>query len=108
MSARKQKAFLVGPALKRAVTALLHAGLQIKHIEFRNDGTFVIIPRQRKERDDVIAGSPAIARALGVSALTVRRMVHDGRLKAFQSGDASSPLKVRQSEIDRMNGGARQ
>ena len=104
MKRAKKKVVLGGPALKRAVGAILHAGLQIKHIEFRLDGTFVVIPRQRAERDDVIAGTPAIARAMGVAAITVRRMVKDGRLRAFQSGDATSPIKVRQSEIDRVNG----
>ena len=94
----------VGPALKRAVAAMLLAGLQIKQVEFRPNGSFVITPGQRRERDDVVAGSPAIARALGVAPLTVQRMAKDGRLKVFKTGDASSPLKVRQSEIDRING----
>ncbi len=104
MSARRKKpaAQLPGPALKRAITSMQSAGFQIARIEFNSDGTFNVIPREQAEKDTVISGTIAIARALGVAAISVRRMVKDGRLKVTQIGTATSPFKARQSEIDRV------
>jgi excisionase family DNA binding protein len=51
-----------------------------------------------------VTGTTAIGKALGVSPITVRRMVEDGRLKASRVGSDTSPWKVRLSDIERIRG----
>ncbi len=52
-----------------------------------------------------VTGAAAIGRELGCSAITVRRMVADGRLKVFRTGSHTSPIKVWRSEIERIRRG---
>jgi hypothetical protein len=56
------------------------------------------------ERGRFVTGATAIGKALGVSPITVRRMIEDGRLKAFRIGGNTSPWKVWLSDIERIRG----
>lgn len=51
-------------------------------------------------RDEVITGANAIANRLGCCRRTVLREVARGRLPAFKTGDATSPLKIRASQLE--------
>ena len=44
------------------------------------------------------------ALALGVSGATVRRWVHNGRLKAVQPGGPQGALRIPESELQRLGG----
>jgi excisionase family DNA binding protein len=55
------------------------------------------------ERGRFVTGA-TIGKALGVSPITVRRMIEDGRLKAFRIGGNTSPWKVWLSDIERIRG----
>lgn len=46
------------------------------------------------ERGRFVTGVRAIGKALGVSPITVQRMIGDGGLKAFRRGGNTSPWKV--------------
>lgn len=52
--------------------------------------------------DRVVTGTTAIARALGICSKTVQRMIADGRLKAYRTGDHTSPWRCQLSEIERI------
>lgn len=52
-----------------------------------------------------VTGCKAIADELDCSPITVRRMIASNRLKAFRTGDNSSPWKVWMAEIERIRGG---
>ena len=45
---------------------------------------------ERSAPDRFVTGATAIGKALGVSPITVRRMIEDGRLKAFASGETGA------------------
>jgi Protein of unknown function (DUF3853) len=51
-----------------------------------------------------VTGAAAIGREIGCSAITVRRMAAQGRLKEFifRSGKNTSPLRILRSDIDRI------
>lgn len=49
-----------------------------------------------------VTGATAIAKELGCSPITVRRMIKSKRLKAFRTGNNSSPWKVWIAEIERI------
>ena len=49
-----------------------------------------------------LRGSKAIAKALGCSDRTVRRMAKDGRLPAFKTGAGTSPLRVERKALAQM------
>ena len=57
---------------------------------------------ERSAPDRFVTGATAIGKALGVSPITVRRMIEDGRLKAFRIGGNTSPWKVWLSDIERI------
>lgn len=61
--------------------------------------------RPRATSSYFLTGAEAIARELGCSAVTVRRMAKSGRLKVFRTGAGSSPIKAWVSEIARIRGG---
>lgn len=46
-----------------------------------------------------LRGSKAIAKALGCSDRTVRRMAKDGRLSTFKTGAGTSPLTVERKAL---------
>lgn len=55
------------------------------------------------ESSRFVTGTTAIARALGVSAKTVQRMIAAGKLKeAFRTGDHTSPWKCPLAAIERI------
>lgn len=51
-----------------------------------------------------LRGSRAIAKAIGRSERTVRRMAKDGRLQAFKAGGETSPLTVDRKALTRLRG----
>lgn len=56
----------------------------------------------KSTRRHFVTGATAIARELGCSPITVRRMIKSKRLKAFRTGNNSSPWKVWLAEIERV------
>jgi len=56
------------------------------------------------KRKYFLTGAKAIGDELGCAPVTVRRMIKSKRLKAFRTGDHSSPWKVWLAEIDRIRG----
>jgi hypothetical protein len=62
---------------------------------------------QKRRRSPVldrhyVTGAAKIGEELGCSAITVRRMVANGRLKVFRTGSHTSPIKAWRSEIERI------
>jgi excisionase family DNA binding protein len=49
-----------------------------------------------------MTGTRAIAKALGCSAMTIVRMIEEGRLLAFQIRGGKSPWRCRLNEIERI------
>jgi len=59
----------------------------------------------KNSRKYFVTGAKAIGDELGCSAITVRRMIAANRLKAFRTGDNSSPYKVFFAELERVRAG---
>jgi hypothetical protein len=59
----------------------------------------------KRKSKHFVTGANAIADELECSAITVRRMIKQKRLKAFRTGDNSSPWKVWLQEINRVRAG---
>jgi hypothetical protein len=59
----------------------------------------------KTKRKYFVTGATAIGDELGCSAITVRRMIAANRLRAFRTGDNSSPWKVWLDEIERVRRG---
>lgn len=55
-----------------------------------------------------VTGAKATGAELGCSPITVRRMIKAKQLKAFRTGNNSSPWKVWLAEIERVRGGGQQ
>ncbi|WP_275788541.1 helix-turn-helix domain-containing protein [Pararhizobium gei] len=53
-------------------------------------------------KNDRILSLKEIAHQLGCSTRTVRRYHADGKLKTFQAGGASSTIKMRKVDLDRV------
>lgn len=47
-----------------------------------------------------LSGSAAIAKALGVSRVTVLRMIRAGKIETYRSGDRTSPHRVERKAIE--------
>jgi transposase len=56
--------------------------------------------------DRPLRGAACIAKALGISERTVRRMVENGTLLATKLNGRTSPLVAERSEIERLRRGA--
>lgn len=54
--------------------------------------------------EPILRGSKAIARALGCSASTVKRLAAKGRLPTFKLGNKTSPLSIKRADLARMRG----
>ena len=62
----------------------------------------------KSKRKYFVTGATAIAKELECSPITVRRMIKSKRLKAFRTGNNSSPWKVWLAEIERIRSAGRQ
>lgn len=62
----------------------------------------------KTKRKYFVTGAKAIGDELGCSSATVRRMIAANRLKAFRTGNNSSPYRVFFSEIERVRSAGRQ
>ena len=52
-----------------------------------------------------LSGASAIGKALGVSRATVTRMIKDGRLPTFRTGEKTSPHRVERKTLDQLRRG---
>lgn len=52
-----------------------------------------------------LSGASAIGKALGVSRATVTRMIKDGRLPTFRTGEKTSPHKVERKQLEALRRG---
>jgi hypothetical protein len=66
--------------------------------------------RARQLDRHYVTGAAAIGRELGCSAITVRRIAAQGRLKEFifRSGKNTSPLRILRSDLERIRGQLRE
>lgn len=49
-----------------------------------------------------VTGCTAAGKALGAAPITIRRMIRDGRLKPFRTGNNTSPYKFWLTDIERI------
>ena len=47
-----------------------------------------------------LSGTSAIAKALGVSRVTVLRMIRAGKIETYRSGDHTSPHRIERKAIE--------